>query len=110
MSPGDAAIIFTPDDTHFAIASACVRAGLHTLVAKPLVRTLEHHRQLVEEAEAAGVMVGGGQGGQGWGERREEQRRAGRQRQGREKRLLGMAAASTAACSGSNISPRLGGQ
>ncbi|KIY97761.1 hypothetical protein MNEG_10200, partial [Monoraphidium neglectum] len=57
MSPGDAAIIFTPDDTHFAIASACVRAGLHTLVAKPLVRTLEHHRQLVEEAEAAGVML-----------------------------------------------------
>jgi hypothetical protein len=37
MSPGDTAIIFTPDDTHFTIAAACVAAGLHTLVAKPLV-------------------------------------------------------------------------
>ena len=37
MSPGDAAIIFTPDDSHFQIAAACLAAGLHTLVAKPLV-------------------------------------------------------------------------
>ncbi|KAI8475160.1 MAG: hypothetical protein J3K34DRAFT_405520 [Monoraphidium minutum] len=57
MSPGDAAIIFTPDDSHYAIAAACVAAGLHTLVAKPLVRTLEHHRALVDAAKEAGVML-----------------------------------------------------
>ncbi|GBF95493.1 D-galacturonic acid reductase [Raphidocelis subcapitata] len=57
MSPGDAAIIFTPDDSHFQIAAACLAAGLHTLVAKPLVRTLEHHRALIEAAEDAGVML-----------------------------------------------------
>lgn len=34
-----------------------MQAGLHVLVAKPLVRTLEHHRQLVAAAEEAGIMV-----------------------------------------------------
>jgi D-galacturonate reductase len=57
MSPGDAAIIFTPDDSHHFLASACLKAGLHVLVAKPLVRSLEHHRRLVAEAEEAGTMV-----------------------------------------------------
>lgn len=63
MSPGDVAIIFTPDDSHYAIASACIKAGLHVLVAKPLVKTLEHHRQLVKEAGDKGVMVGVWRGG-----------------------------------------------
>jgi hypothetical protein len=63
MSPGDAAIIFTPDDSHYGIAAACVAAGLHVLVAKPLVRTLEHHRALVAVAEEAGVMVRAGWAG-----------------------------------------------
>eukprot|EP00899_Mesostigma_viride_P007008 jgi/Mesvir1/16308/Mv12760-RA.1 len=40
MSRGDVAIIFTPDNTHFPIAMACVEHGLHVLVAKPLVKTL----------------------------------------------------------------------
>jgi hypothetical protein len=57
MSPGDAAIIFTPDDTHAFLASACLQAGLHVLVAKPLVRTLAQHRALIADAEAAGTMV-----------------------------------------------------
>jgi len=44
--PGDCAIIFTPDDTHYEIAKACVSAGLHTFVTKPIVKTLADHKSL----------------------------------------------------------------
>jgi hypothetical protein len=54
---GDVATIFTPDDTHFDIALACVRRGLHVMVTKPIVMTLEHHRILHEEAQKNGVLV-----------------------------------------------------
>jgi D-galacturonate reductase len=54
---GDVATIFTPDDTHFDIALACVRRGLHVMVTKPIVMTLEHHRILHEEAQRTGVLV-----------------------------------------------------
>eukprot|EP00238_Polyblepharides_amylifera_P010189 CAMPEP_0196596568 /NCGR_PEP_ID=MMETSP1081-20130531/86692_1 /TAXON_ID=36882 /ORGANISM="Pyramimonas amylifera, Strain CCMP720" /LENGTH=70 /DNA_ID=CAMNT_0041921639 /DNA_START=101 /DNA_END=310 /DNA_ORIENTATION=+ len=33
MNKGDVATIFTPDDTHFEIALACIEAGLHVLIA-----------------------------------------------------------------------------
>lgn len=59
MRPGDACIIFTPDDTHFAIAAAALKAQLHVLVAKPAVRTLREHRALARLARR------GGQGGVG---------------------------------------------
>ena len=54
MQPGDACIIFTPDDTHFAIAAAALRHGLHVLVAKPAVRTLAEHRALARLAAQGG--------------------------------------------------------
>jgi len=54
---GAAAVIFTPDDTHFDIALAAVRRGLHVLVTKPPVKTLEEHRALARAAEEAGVLV-----------------------------------------------------
>jgi D-galacturonate reductase len=57
FKPGDAVTIFTPDDTHFEIALACVKAGLHVLVTKPVVKTLEEHRMLHEAALQAGVIV-----------------------------------------------------
>ena len=57
MQPGDVAIIFTPDDTHFEITSACIRHGLHVLVAKPIVKTLKEHLQLLELAAEHNVMV-----------------------------------------------------
>lgn len=59
MSKGDVAIVFTPDDTHFTIVSACIQAGLHVLVAKPVVKTLGEHLKLLTAAEQAGVLVGG---------------------------------------------------
>jgi hypothetical protein len=50
FSPGDLAIIFTPDDSHFDIATACIHHGLHVCVTKPLVQTLQQHRALAELA------------------------------------------------------------
>ncbi|GKY94202.1 hypothetical protein MPSEU_000386200 [Mayamaea pseudoterrestris] len=51
------AIIFTPDDTHFDIGMACIRAGIHVLVTKPIVQTLQHHQLLQEEARKYNVLV-----------------------------------------------------
>lgn len=58
MKPGDVAIIFTPDDTHYAIASAAIAAGLHVLVAKPIVKTLQEHKELVALAKRHNVLLG----------------------------------------------------
>jgi D-galacturonate reductase len=57
LSPGDVVMVFTPDDTHFAIAMAAVARGCHVLVAKPLVKTVEEHRRLAAAAAARGVLV-----------------------------------------------------
>jgi D-galacturonate reductase len=57
FSPGDAVIIFTPDDTHFEIALKAIRSGLHVLVTKPAVKTLAEHTVLYEEAKKYGVLV-----------------------------------------------------
>mmetsp|Transcript_4220 Transcript_4220/g.6727 ORF Transcript_4220/g.6727 Transcript_4220/m.6727 type:complete len:477 (-) Transcript_4220:167-1597(-) len=54
---GDAITIFTPDDTHFDIAMAAVERGIHVLVTKPAVKTLEHHRLLHEAAVRNNVLV-----------------------------------------------------
>lgn len=55
---GDVVTIFTPDDTHFDIALACIRHGLHVMITKPAVKTLEHHKILDDEAKKQGVLVG----------------------------------------------------
>jgi len=57
FSPGDACTIFTPDNTHFDIAMEAVKNGIHTIVTKPIVKTLEEHRLLHEAAKKAGVLV-----------------------------------------------------
>ncbi|CAM9446486.1 unnamed protein product [Phaeothamnion confervicola] len=54
---GDAATVFTPDDTHFDIAMAAVKRGIHVLVTKPVVKTLAEHRRLHAAAKEAGVLV-----------------------------------------------------
>ena len=56
FSPGDAVTIFTPDDTHFDIALACIEKGLHVMVTKPPVKTLADHLRLVEAAKRKGVL------------------------------------------------------
>ena len=57
LPKGSAVTIFTPDDTHFSIALDCVRAGMHVLVTKPVVKTLAEHHELAAAAAAAGVLV-----------------------------------------------------
>jgi len=57
MKPGSAVIIVTPDDTHFEIAMTAIRHQMHVLVAKPLVKTLEEHRKLIEAGQQQNVLV-----------------------------------------------------
>ena len=57
FSKGDVAIIFTPDDTHFDIAMACIQHGMHVMVTKPIVQTLEHHVKLAQAAKENNVLV-----------------------------------------------------
>jgi len=49
---GDVAIITTPDDTHMEIALACITRGIHALIAKPIVQSLEEHWTLLRAASA----------------------------------------------------------
>jgi D-galacturonate reductase len=56
LSAGDVVTVFTPDDTHHAIALAALRKGCHVLVAKPIVQTLAHHHELIEAAAGRGVL------------------------------------------------------
>ncbi len=58
LDAGDVAIVFTPDDTHFEIGKAAIERGLHVLLAKPPVKTLAHHRELVDLAAQKGVLAG----------------------------------------------------
>ena len=58
MDEGDAVVVFTPDDTHYEIGQAAIERGLHVLLAKPPVKTLEHHIELVDLARKNGVVVG----------------------------------------------------
>ena len=48
LKSGSAVLIFTPDDTHFQIAKEALDAGMHVLVAKPLVKTVKEHLTLKE--------------------------------------------------------------
>jgi predicted dehydrogenase len=53
----DLVSIVTPDDCHFAEASAAVAAGLHVLCEKPLARTLGEALALTQAARRAGVLT-----------------------------------------------------
>lgn len=56
----EAVLIATPVSTHHVIAKACLQAGRHTFVEKPLAATTAEAEDLIREAESAGValMVG----------------------------------------------------
>lgn len=45
------------DDTHFTIALAAIERGLHVLLTKPLVKTLDEHYKLFEAARRKGVLL-----------------------------------------------------
>nr|VFK25934.1 MAG: D-galacturonate reductase [Candidatus Kentron sp. MB]VFK33805.1 MAG: D-galacturonate reductase [Candidatus Kentron sp. MB]VFK76393.1 MAG: D-galacturonate reductase [Candidatus Kentron sp. MB] len=57
LTPGSAVIVVTTDDSHFSIALAALKAGMHVLVAKPLVKTLIEHRTLRETARIHGRLL-----------------------------------------------------
>ncbi|MDQ3590707.1 MAG: Gfo/Idh/MocA family oxidoreductase, partial [Actinomycetota bacterium] len=48
--------VATPGNTHHEIAVAALEAGKHVLCEKPLANTLEEAREMLETAEAAGVV------------------------------------------------------
>ena len=48
-------IIVTPDDLHYEMALACINAGKHILVVKPLTPTIKEARQLADAAKKANV-------------------------------------------------------
>eukprot|EP00586_Coscinodiscus_wailesii_P023649 CAMPEP_0172497046 /NCGR_PEP_ID=MMETSP1066-20121228/94767_1 /TAXON_ID=671091 /ORGANISM="Coscinodiscus wailesii, Strain CCMP2513" /LENGTH=423 /DNA_ID=CAMNT_0013269621 /DNA_START=62 /DNA_END=1333 /DNA_ORIENTATION=- len=54
---GNVAIIFTPDDTHYAIAAEAISRGMHVMITKPIVQTLSDHRRLCQLAKEKGVLV-----------------------------------------------------
>ena len=53
----DAVALATPVHTHFKLASAALRAGKHTFVEKPLARSSDEARKLVELADAEGLIL-----------------------------------------------------
>ena len=57
MKPGSAVMIFTPDDTHFVIAKDALEAGMHVLVAKPLVKTVKEHQVLMDLAKKKKLLL-----------------------------------------------------
>jgi D-galacturonate reductase len=58
FNPGDVAVIFTPDDTHYTIAKCCIDRGMHVMITKPIVQHLDHHRHLSLMAKEKNVLVG----------------------------------------------------
>eukprot|EP01126_Amoeba_proteus_P023980 TRINITY_DN2408_c2_g1_i2.p1 TRINITY_DN2408_c2_g1~~TRINITY_DN2408_c2_g1_i2.p1 ORF type:complete len:352 (-),score=53.58 TRINITY_DN2408_c2_g1_i2:94-1149(-) len=57
MKQGDLVYIFTPDHLHFTMAKEAVERGLHVLVTKPIVKSLENHLELCNLAKLKNVLV-----------------------------------------------------
>ena len=57
LAPGDAVLVFTPDDLHFEMALKAAQRGLHVLVAKPIVKTTSEHDRLIEAASENDVLI-----------------------------------------------------
>ena len=53
----EAVDVVTPADSHLAVAEACLRAGKHCFVEKPLTRTAAEGRRLVATARESGRVV-----------------------------------------------------
>ena len=57
MPKGSAILIFTPDETHFQMAKDALLAGMHVLVAKPLVKTTQEHQELQKISKEKGLLL-----------------------------------------------------
>ncbi len=53
----DAAVIATPPSGHYPLAKACLAAGVHALVEKPLTTNVADARELIALAEAEGLVL-----------------------------------------------------
>ena len=53
----DAVVVIAPPDLHYEQCLEAVRAGKHVLVEKPFTKDLYQARQIVDEANAAGLKV-----------------------------------------------------
>jgi predicted dehydrogenase len=53
----DAACVAVPTDRHYEVARACLEAGVHVLVEKPLTRTLAEADALLALARAKGLVL-----------------------------------------------------
>ena len=53
----DIVSVAVPTEGHFEVAAACLEAGVHTLVEKPIARTLEEADALIEAAKRRGVTL-----------------------------------------------------
>jgi D-galacturonate reductase len=56
LPKGSAVIIFTPDSTHFPIASEALNLGHHVLVTKPATQKVEDHQKLIDIAKEKGLI------------------------------------------------------
>ena len=52
----DVASIVVPTEHHYEVARACLEAGVHILVEKPVTRTVEEAQRLVELARGKGLV------------------------------------------------------
>ena len=57
LKKGSCVFIFTPDDTHFEIAQYALKKKMHTLVAKPLVKTTKEHKKLQKLATKNNLLL-----------------------------------------------------
>ena len=57
LEPGDAVLVFTPDDLHYEMAHTAASKGLNVLVAKPIVKTVKEHDSLIEISREKGVDI-----------------------------------------------------
>ena len=53
----DAAVIAVPTDRHFKVAKACIDAGLHVLIEKPIATTVKEADQLIRLAKKRRVVL-----------------------------------------------------
>ncbi|KAF8328129.1 NAD(P)-binding protein [Cantharellus anzutake] len=56
LHPGDAIVVFTPDNTHYPIALYALERKIHVLLTKPATQLLQHHQHLVQVAAQNNVV------------------------------------------------------